>query len=76
MHNPGVDGYVLMRTKSRLIKLKADDVRRLYYAVLGIKMLDGSLKEYVNAPVSNPQGLTVDVPEDVLRVERYLTNSR
>lgn len=66
----GVDGLAVISDGLGVnISMSADEVRRLYYGVLGIRGVDlgVSLVEYVcGSPGS------VDLPEDVLRVERWL----
>ena len=70
--NPGVDGRVCVRVFGvTLLVLTSDAVRRMYYGVLGIRHPSGTLREYVESDV-NPLSISVDVPEDVLRVERAM----
>lgn len=65
----GVKGEAVFRVGGVRFVMSADDVRLLYYRVLGIEFAnnDGGLAEYVKGEPGS-----VDVPEDVLRVERWL----
>jgi len=74
--NPGVKGVVCFSILGvPVVKLGAERVRKMYYGVLGIKMSGTSLVEHVSADVDGVC-FSVDVPEDILRLERYLKGNK
>lgn len=70
---PGPNGIAILHHKNWQISINADEIRRLYYKVLGIQIGDDrSLIEIVESA----QGMVdVDVPEDILRAEHVLKKS-
>lgn len=76
--NPGPEGVAVIHPNSNLPKgefcVDADQVRRLYYKVLGIKMFD---ERPLTEIVATARGqVSVDVPEDILRVEAIMCTKK
>jgi len=59
------------RVYIRGFPLDVEDVRRLYYGVLGIKMPPTTIKQEV-AEQTITGHISVDVPEDILKVEKVI----
>ena len=74
--NPGAEGMAVIRVDGVELRLPADDVRHLYYKVLGLKgEYNKTIKEIVDS-VTLASRVDIDVPEDILRAERYLELER
>jgi len=65
------EGEAIVYTAQDFIVLNTEDVRRLYYAVLGIQMPDTTIKEQITNQRATST-ISVDVPEDILLVEKII----
>ena len=71
---PGPSGVAVLHGDKWELCIDADQVRRLYYAVLGLKIGDDRPLEQI---VSSSKGkIDIDFPEDILRVEHVLKGKK
>jgi len=65
------EGEAIVYTAQDFIVLNTEDIRKLYYAVLGIEMPDTTIKKQI-ANQRMTSTISVDVPEDILLVEKII----
>ena len=66
---PGT-GHVVIEGKKEKIVFNKDQVRQVYFAVLGLKMPEDCLDKEFQAVLERPtRNISVDLPEDVVKAE-------
>ena len=66
-----VDGCAYFYTEDDVYKFSADDLRRVYCAVLGIELWGTTIQEELDA-VNKHSYISVDMPEDVLKARKVM----
>jgi hypothetical protein len=73
---PGT-GYISLILGGQRVTFSKDQIRELYYAVLGIQMPGTCLdEEFQRTLTCLPKHLSVDVPEDAVKCEIVIENMR